>query len=151
MLRRLKTDVEFKLPPKKEMYLYVGLTPLQKKLYKQILTRNFETINGISKDKIQLQNILMQLRKVCNHPYLFPGVEQGPPFFDGEHIADNAMKLKILDVLLRKKKEEGSKILIFSQMTMLLNIIDDFLRYRGYTYCRIDGLKVIRTNIEHRP
>lgn len=112
---------------------------MQKQLYKQILTKNFDFINGVSKDKIQLLNILMQLKKVCNHPYLFPNVEPGPPYIDGEHLVENSMKLKILDILLEKMYKEGNKVLIFSQMTTLLNILDDYLRYRGYSYCRIDG------------
>ena len=139
VLRRLKSEIEFKLPPKKEIYLYVGLSELQKNMYKQILTKNIDVVNGVTKDKIQLLNILMQLKKVCNHPYLFPKVEKGPPYQEGEHLIYNSMKLKILDVLLRKIKSEGQKVLIFSQMTTLLNILDDYCRYRNYTYCRIDG------------
>jgi SWI/SNF-related matrix-associated actin-dependent regulator of chromatin subfamily A member 5 len=139
VLRRLKSEVEFKLPNKKEIYLYVGLSELQKTMYKQILTKNVDVVNGVSKDKIQLLNILMQLKKVCNHPYLFPKVEKGPPYIEGEHLIYNAMKLKVLDVLLKKIKNENGKCLIFSQMTTLLNILDDYCRYRGFLYCRIDG------------
>ncbi|MCQ2817040.1 MAG: SNF2-related protein [archaeon] len=139
VLRRLKSEVEFKLPPKKEIYLYVGLSELQKDMYKKILSKNIDVINGVNKDRFQLLNILMQLKKVCNHPYLFPKVEQGPPFIEGEHLIYNSMKLKILDVLLKKIHEEKNKVLIFSQMTTLLNILDDYCRYRGFEYVRIDG------------
>jgi SNF2 family DNA or RNA helicase len=139
VLRRLKSEVEFKLPPKKEIYLFVGLSDIQKTMYRNILSKNIDIVNGITKDKIQLLNILMQLKKVCNHPYLFPGVEPGPPYEDGEHLVTNSMKLNILDVLLKKLKIEGSKVLIFSQMTSLLNILDDYCRFRGFSYCRIDG------------
>ena len=41
-------------------------------------------------DKVRLLNILMQLRKVCNHPYLFDGAEPGPPYEDGPHLWENA-------------------------------------------------------------
>lgn len=143
VLRRLKAEVEQKLPPKKETYLFVSLSELQKTMYKKILSKNIDIVNGITKDKIQLLNILMQLKKVCNHPYLFQGVEPGPPYEDGEHLVENSMKLKILDVLLRKLKSEGAKVLLFSQMTSLLNILDDYCRYRGYNYCRIDGNSLI--------
>lgn len=138
VLRRLKSDVETQIPPKKEMYIFVGMSELQRKLYKQVLSRNIECVNGYS-DRSQLLNILMQLKKVCNHPYLIRGVEQGPPFFDGEHLCDNAMKFKILDKLLPKLLEQGCKILIFSQMTKLLDVLDDFLRFRQYKYVRVDG------------
>ncbi|CDW88930.1 probable global transcription activator snf2l1 isoform 2 [Stylonychia lemnae] len=138
MLRRLKSDVEKNLPTKKEIYLFIGLSKLQKQLYKNILTGNIDVVNGVG-DKIKLLNVLMQLKKVCNHPYLFDKVEPGPPFIDGEHLIDNSMKFKVLDLLIPKLLNQGCKILIFSQMTRLLDILDDFLRFRGFQYCRIDG------------
>jgi len=49
------------------------------------------------------------------------------------------MKFKVLDHLLPRLLADGCKILIFSQMTKLLDILDDFLRIRGHKYCRIDG------------
>lgn len=49
------------------------------------------------------------------------------------------MKFKILDVLLKKLFDQGDRVLIFSQMTRLLDILDDYLRSKGYKYCRIDG------------
>eukprot|EP00340_Litonotus_pictus_P005588 CAMPEP_0170515282 /NCGR_PEP_ID=MMETSP0209-20121228/1721_1 /TAXON_ID=665100 ORGANISM="Litonotus pictus, Strain P1" /NCGR_SAMPLE_ID=MMETSP0209 /ASSEMBLY_ACC=CAM_ASM_000301 /LENGTH=1089 /DNA_ID=CAMNT_0010799683 /DNA_START=4 /DNA_END=3273 /DNA_ORIENTATION=+ len=139
VLRRLKSEVQFKIPPKKELYLYIGLSDLQKALYKQILTKNVDSVNGFNKDKIQLLNVLMQLKKVCNHPYLFPKVEQGPPFITGDHLIENSMKLFILDKLLQLKISQGSKVLVFSQMVTLINILDDYCRYRNYKFCRIDG------------
>ena len=139
VLRRLKSEIEFKLPPKKEIYLYVGLSKLQRNMYKKILSKNIDVVNGVTKDRIQLLNILMQLKKVCNHPYLFPNIEEGPPYIEGEHLVNNSMKLKVLDVLLKKIHNEGNKVLIFSQMTTLLNILDDYCRYRGFQYVRIDG------------
>lgn len=93
-----------------------------------------------SSDKIKLLNVLMQLKKVCNHPYLFDGMEPGPPYLDGPHLAENAKKFQVLDHLLPKLiNQQKFKVLIFSQMTRLLNVLDDFLRWRGYKYCRIDG------------
>ena len=72
----------------------------------------------------------MQLKKVCNHPYLIRGIEAGPPFYDGEHLCTNSMKFRVLDKFLHKLLDQGCKILIFSQMTKLLDVLDDFLRYR---------------------
>ena len=76
---------------------------------------------------------------MCNHPYLFEGVEPGPPFYDGDHIIEASMKFRVLDHLIPRLINQGSKILIFSQMVRLMDIMDDFLRIRGYKYCRIDG------------
>lgn len=138
MLRRLKADVEKSLPKKKEIYLYFGMSEMQKKLYKQILSKNIDVVNGAG-DRLQLLNVLMQLRKCCNHPYLFDGMEPGPPYEDGPHLYENSMKFKVLDVLLKKLLAKGSKVLIFSQMTRLLDILDDYLRFKNIPYCRIDG------------
>lgn len=138
MLRRIKAEVEHSLPPKKEMYLYFGLTKLQRKIYKNILKNHSHIVNG-NGDRAQLMNILMQLKKVCNHPYLFNNVEEGPPFINGEHLITNCMKFRVLDLLLPRLQKQNSRVLIFSQMSSLLDVLDDYVRYRGYTYCRIDG------------
>jgi SNF2 family DNA or RNA helicase len=68
-----------------------------------------------SGDRMRLLNIVMQLRKVCNHPYLFDGAEPGPPFVDGDHIVFNSGKMVLLDKLLPKLKAGGHRVLIFSQ------------------------------------
>jgi len=138
MLRRLKSEVEKGLPSKNETILFIKLSKLQHSMYKKILKDDFHIINGTG-DNIHLMNTLMQLKKVCNHPYIFDGVEEGPPFIDGEHLMTNCTKFRVLDKLLPKLKAHGDKVLIFAQMVMLLNILDDYLRYRGYKYLRIDG------------
>ncbi|KAF0693962.1 Aste57867_15116 [Aphanomyces stellatus] len=140
MLRRLKADVEKSLPPKKETLLFVGMTPMQKALYKTLLLRDMNTLTGGSTaSKSALQNIVMQLRKCCGHPYLFEGQEDRslPPL--GEHVVDNCGKMILMDKLLKRLKQRGSRVLIFSQMTRVLDIMEDFCRMRTYEYCRIDG------------
>ena len=52
---------------------------------------------------------------------------------------DNCGKMVILDKLLVKLKEQGSRVLIFSQMTRQLDILEDYCMWRGYQYCRLDG------------
>ncbi|XP_020108881.1 ISWI chromatin-remodeling complex ATPase CHR11-like isoform X2 [Ananas comosus] len=138
LLRRLKSDVEKGLPPKKETILKVGMSQMQKNYYRALLQKDLEIINAGGERK-RLLNIAMQLRKCCNHPYLFQGAEPGPPYTTGEHLITNAGKMVLLDKLLRKLKERDSRVLIFSQMTRLLDILEDYLLFRGYRYCRIDG------------
>ncbi|KAJ4910688.1 chromatin remodeling factor17 [Raphanus sativus] len=138
LLRRLKSDVEKGLPPKKETILKVGMSQMQKQYYKALLQKDLEVVNGGGERK-RLLNIAMQLRKCCNHPYLFQGAEPGPPYTTGDHLVTNAGKMVLLDKLLPKLKERDSRVLIFSQMTRLLDILEDYLMYRGYQYCRIDG------------
>lgn len=58
----------------------------------------------------------------------------------GEHLIETSGKLIILDQLLKKLYAEGGhRVLIFSQMTMVLDILEDYCNYRMYSYCRIDG------------
>ncbi|KAK8801168.1 hypothetical protein WA158_001938 [Blastocystis sp. Blastoise] len=140
LLRRLKTDVEKELPPKQEMKLYIGMTDMQTQWYKNILKKDIDTLNSLgSSNRVALLNVLMQLRKVCNHPYLFQGAEPGPPYTDGPHLWLNSGKMILLNKLLERLKEQGSRVLIFCQMTRMLDILEDFLRLKSYEYCRIDG------------
>ncbi len=140
LLRRLKIDVENTLLPKIETKLYVPLTELQRTWYKTVLLKDVSALNAIGgPEKTRLLNVLMQLRKVCNHPYLFDGAEPGPPFEDGPHLWQNAGKMALLDKLLPKLQEKGSRALIFSQMTRQLDILEDYCRHKGHQYCRIDG------------
>jgi len=147
MLRRLKRDVEKSLPPKTETILYIGMSEMQKKLYKDLLTRNKELMlgkggngpGGGGGSRTAILNIVMQLRKCCNHPYLFQGLEDRSLDPHGSHLVDNCGKLVLLDKLLARLKANGHRVLIFSQMTRMLDVLDDYLVSRGYDYCRIDG------------
>jgi SWI/SNF-related matrix-associated actin-dependent regulator of chromatin subfamily A member 5 len=71
MLRRLKKEVEKSLPPKHETILFTGMSAVQKKLYKDILIRDIDALQGKSGNRTAILNIVMQLRKCAGHPYLF--------------------------------------------------------------------------------
>ncbi|KAI4462666.1 snf2/rad54 helicase family [Holotrichia oblita] len=140
LLRRLKSEVEKRLKPKKEVKIYVGLSKMQREWYTKVLMKDIDVVNGAGKiEKMRLQNILMQLRKCTNHPYLFDGAEPGPPYTTDEHLVYNCGKMVILDKLLPKLQEQGSRVLIFSQMTRMLDILEDYCHWRQYQYCRLDG------------
>ncbi|OAX83662.1 hypothetical protein ACJ72_01975 [Emergomyces africanus] len=142
LLRRVKSDVEKSLLPKKEVNLYVGMSDMQVKWYQKILEKDIDAVNGAQgkrESKTRLLNIVMQLRKCCNHPYLFEGAEPGPPYTTDEHLVDNAGKMVILDKILKRMKNQGSRVLIFSQMSRVLDILEDYCVFREHQYCRIDG------------
>ncbi|AEY98221.1 FAFR537Wp [Eremothecium gossypii FDAG1] len=142
LLRRVKADVEKSLLPKIETNVYVGMTAMQLQWYRSLLEKDIDAVNGAvgkREGKTRLLNIVMQLRKCCNHPYLFEGAEPGPPYTTDEHLIYNSGKMIVLDKLLKRKKKEGSRVLIFSQMSRLLDILEDYCYFRDFEYCRIDG------------
>lgn len=142
LLRRVKADVEKSLLPKIETNIYIGMTEMQILWYKRLLEKDIDAVNGVvgkREGKTRLLNIVMQLRKCCNHPYLFDGAEPGPPYTTDEHLIYNAGKMIILDKMLKKFKANGSRVLIFSQMSRLLDILEDYCFFREYKYSRIDG------------
>ncbi|XP_045783781.1 chromodomain-helicase-DNA-binding protein Mi-2 homolog isoform X2 [Maniola jurtina] len=145
MLRRLKADVLKNMPTKSEFIVRVELSPMQKKYYKYILTRNFEALNPKSGGQtVSLLNVMMDLKKCCNHPYLFPVAAEEAPLgphgnYDTQALVKASGKLVLMSKMLRKLKEQGHRVLIFSQMTKMLDILEDFLEGEGYKYERIDG------------
>lgn len=153
MLRRLKADVETSLPPKHETILFTGMSAMQKKLYRDILLRDIDVLQGTggnsSGSRTAILNIVMQLRKCAGHPYLFPGVEDRslPPL--GEHLVQSCGKMVLLDKLLKRLKERGHRVLLFTQMTRILDILEDYMVMRQFQYCRIDGNTSYELREEH--
>ncbi|XP_052821460.1 chromodomain-helicase-DNA-binding protein Mi-2 homolog isoform X1 [Mya arenaria] len=144
LLRRLKADVLKGMPGKSEFIVRVELSPMQKKYYKYILTRNFSALNIKGGNSVSLLNIMMDLKKCCNHPYLFPTAQQEAPrthnnAYEGTALTKASGKLILVSKMMSKLKEDGHRVLIFSQMTKMLDILEDFLEHEGYKYERIDG------------
>ncbi|XP_014121854.2 chromodomain-helicase-DNA-binding protein 1-like isoform X1 [Zonotrichia albicollis] len=138
LLRRVKSEVAAELPKKVEVVLYHGMSALQKKYYKAILTKDLDVFENETGRKVTLQNVLVQLRKCVAHPYLFNGVEP-EPFEIGDHVVEASGKMCLLDKLLSFLYTGGHRVLLFSQMTQLLDILQDYMDYRGYSYERLDG------------
>eukprot|EP00762_Andalucia_godoyi_P008418 ANDGO_04672.mRNA.1 Protein let-418 len=178
LLRRTKKDVltgEMELPPLIETVVRVDLSPLQRMFYRQILTKSFPCLGKSSSDK-QMFNVVMQLRKCCNHPYLFEGAEpehdtnvsklpdsslnpsnwrlkipevegylkSANPSFGADALGLHGLisasgKLALLDTLLRELRGRGHRVLCYSQMTHMLDILEDYCRLVGHAYERIDG------------
>ena len=146
-LRRLKEDVEKTLPPKEETIIEVELTSLQKQYYRALYEKNLQFLHRNKNkpaDGPSLNNLAMQLRKCCNHPYMLKNVEAE---FNIQHPGDNELdlmikssgKLVLLDKLLPRLKEDGHRVLLFSQFKVMLDIIQDYLVLRGFKHERIDG------------
>ena len=139
MLRRVKSEVLDQLPEKVEKVLRCELSSWQKELYKQISAKAKadKSLMGslVEAPSRGLNNIVMQLRKVCNHPLLFSP--------DGYHINEtlirSSAKLELLDRMLPKLKAAGHRVLMFTQMTAVMTILEDYFSYRGYCSLRLDG------------
>ncbi|XP_040608106.1 chromodomain-helicase-DNA-binding protein 1-like isoform X2 [Mesocricetus auratus] len=134
----MKAQVATELPKKTEVVVYHGMSALQKKYYKAILMKDLDAFENEMARKVSLQNVLTQLRKCVDHPYLFDGVEP-EPFEVGEHLIEASGKLHLLDRLLAFLYSGGHRVLLFSQMTQMLDILQDYMDYRGYSYERVDG------------
>eukprot|EP00672_Neobodo_designis_P021374 CAMPEP_0174843984 /NCGR_PEP_ID=MMETSP1114-20130205/10845_1 /TAXON_ID=312471 /ORGANISM="Neobodo designis, Strain CCAP 1951/1" /LENGTH=1111 /DNA_ID=CAMNT_0016078217 /DNA_START=30 /DNA_END=3365 /DNA_ORIENTATION=+ len=142
MLRRLKADVNTSIPPKREIYVSCGVAAKQREWYLKVLAREAGQINRATGSREAIMNIIMQLRKATNHPYLFPDADETGGFVTDERLINDSGKMVVLDKLLAKLRadvEGRHKVLIFSQMTRMLDIMEDYLLFRGYDYCRIDG------------
>jgi len=145
MLRRLKADVLKGLAPKSEMIVCCSMSPVQKELYKFVLTKNFKALNSKTGPvKSYLGNIVMDLRKCVNHPFLFSKpAEEAPRAFgggyEGSELVKTCGKLVVMQKMMRALKERGHRVLIFSTMTKLLDILEDYLVYEGWGFGRIDG------------
>lgn len=145
LLRRLKKDVESELPDKQEKVIKVRMSALQSQLYKQM--KKYKMIaNGKGKGQNTagvkgLSNELMQLRKICQHPYLFDEVEDAvntTQLID-EKLIRSSGKVELLSRILPKLFATDHRVLIFFQMTKVMDIMEDFLKMMGWKYLRLDG------------
>lgn len=146
LLRRLKKEVEKDLPDKVEKVIKCKLSGLQQQLYQQMLKHNALFVGagteGATKGGIKgLNNKIMQLRKICNHPFVFDEVEGvvNPSRGNSDLLFRVAGKFELLDRVLPKFKASGHRVLMFFQMTQVMDIMEDFLRMKDLKYMRLDG------------
>lgn len=156
MIRRLKREVLATLPRKTEALIYVPMSKTQAELSRQlllsgaqVLARLAKTTEGgkeevaaggsASKDWLQMQSLLMSLRKCCNHPQLFGEWMAEVSDKLGEDVVASSGKLATLDLMLQKLLPAGHRVVLFSGWTSMLDIIEEFLKQRSIGYARLDG------------
>jgi len=147
MLRREKEEVEKLIPPKEEIIVEVEMSQLQRTTYKSILTKNFAWLSGGAAKGSQvpaLRNVEMELRKCCNHPFLIDGVQDevlrhstSSDWLQG--LVYHSGKMVLLDKILPKLRQEGHKVLIFSQFVRVLDVLERYVKAKGFPFERIDG------------
>jgi len=153
LLRRLKKDVESQLPDKVEYIIKCEMSGMQRALYTHMQERGIMLTDNPGKGKgggggaKALMNTIMQLRKLCNHPFMFQHIEEsfarhlGLPsdVVNGPNLFRASGKFELLDRIFPKLKRTGHRILLFCQMTQLMTILEDYLNWRGHKYLRLDG------------
>merc|ERR1719412_1991223 len=154
LLRRLKKDVESQLPDKVEYIIKCEMSGLQKRLYMHMQERGVLLTDASSGKKNgaggakALMNTIMQLRKLCNHPFMFQHIEEsyakhiGSPtdVIQGPDIYRASGKFELMDRILPKLKASGHRVLMFCQMTQCMTIIEDYFNFKGYKFLRLDGM-----------
>ncbi|PNF17190.1 ATP-dependent helicase brm [Cryptotermes secundus] len=153
LLRRLKKEVESQLPDKVEYIIKCDMSGLQRVLYSHMQSKGVLLTDGSEKGKQgkggakALMNTIMQLRKLCNHPFMFQHIEKAYCDHVGIHgsvvigpdLYRASGKFELLDRILPKLKATGHRVLLFCQMTQLMTIMEDYLGWRGFHYLRLDG------------
>ncbi|CAG2053427.1 unnamed protein product [Timema podura] len=153
LLRRLKKEVESQLPDKVEYIIKCDMSGLQRVLYSHMQNKGVLLTDGSEKGKQgkggvkTLMNTIMQLRKLCNHPFMFQHIEKAYCDHVGMHgslvigpdLYRASGKFELLDRILPKLKTTNHRVLLFCQMTQLMTIMEDYLSWRGFSYLRLDG------------
>jgi len=212
LLRRVKADVDLKIPPKKEVLVYCPMTDEQTDFYKAVVERTIQEMVGDKDEKeeklvipktkraatqnglkfsdilnddadeisdkkfekymeavraleqrkemaansmrdaynakmtdkevrVSVKNRMMDMRKVTNHPYLieYPLTPDGAFYNADQNLIEKCGKLKVLDQMLDELLKRGHKMLIFSQMTRMMDILGDYLNLKGLPFSRLDG------------
>lgn len=140
LLRRVKKEVEKSLPAKVEQILRVEMTAVQKQFYKWILTKNYRALaKGLKGSLSGFANIMMELKKCCNHATLIRPVDELKNLDPLTRMLRGSGKLFLLDKLLCRLNATGHRVLIFSQMVRMLDILGDYLTLRRFPFQRLDG------------
>ncbi|XP_054995570.1 SWI/SNF-related matrix-associated actin-dependent regulator of chromatin subfamily A containing DEAD/H box 1 [Sorex araneus] len=191
ILRRVKEEVLKQLPPKKDRIELCAMSEKQEQLYLSLFNRMKKSINNLERNT-EMCNVMMQLRKMANHPLLHrqyytpeklrdmaqlmlkePTHREANPdliFEDMEVMTDfelnvlckqyrhinnfqldmdlilDSGKFRVLGCILSELKQKGDRVVLFSQFTMMLDILEVLLKHHQHRYLRLDG----KTQISER-
>jgi superfamily II DNA or RNA helicase len=137
LLRRTKEQVVAELPPKTEILRSVRLEGAQRDLYESIRLAMHERVRkevasrGLARSRLLILDSLLKLRQVCCDPRLVR--------LESARKVRQSAKLDLLMTLLPEMVEEGRRILLFSQFTSMLSLIEEALQQTGLRYVKLTG------------
>lgn len=149
MLRRTKNAVASELPPKTEMTRVIEISGAQRDLYEAIRmsmekkVRDAIAMQGLGKSHIVLLDALLKLRQICCDPRLLSLPE-------AKIAHGTSSKLDALMDLLDNLVEEGRRVLVFSQFTSMLQLIEEAITAKGYQYLSLTGQSKNRQDLVDR-
>ena len=147
LLRRKKQDVAKDLPEKIEQTVFVTMAPEQKELYERFLHTARQglikkiSIDGASKHRMEVFEIILRLRQICGHPLLVP------------QIADSVIASSKCDAVLDDIEtliSEGKKVVVFSQFAKMLQLLSREAKNRNWSYLLLDGKTKNRAELVDR-
>ncbi|RDX94043.1 Protein CHROMATIN REMODELING 8 [Mucuna pruriens] len=140
LLRRMKADVNAQLSKKTEHVLFCSLTSEQVSAYRAFLaSTDVEQILDGHRNSLYGIDVM---RKICNHPDL---LERDHAFSDPDYgNPERSGKMKVVSQVLNVWKEQGHRVLLFTQTQQMLDIFENFLTTSGHIYRRMDGLTPVK-------
>lgn len=142
LLRRMKSDVNARLPNKTEQVLFCSLTDEQRADYRAYVRG--PDVSAALEGRLHALKAIDHLRKVCNHPHLLLGPGAAAAFDAGNGDvaygeAELSGKMQVLRQLLPLWQGQGHRALLFSQTRQMLDILERLARALGLPYRRMDG------------
>jgi SNF2 family DNA or RNA helicase len=148
ILRRTKSDVAKELPPKTEVVHMIEMTKVQKDLYETVRStmdkqvRQALAIRG-QEAQVVFLGALLKLRQICCHPKLLKEGNYGS-------LERESAKFEYLVELLETLGEEGHRVLLFSQFTSMLELIENHLQEQGISHLKLTGETKDRQDLVER-
>lgn len=155
-LVRNKSDINIESSENEENIVESEMTNLQRDFAQTVVKNHLVTLPDISASKMKINNFLTSIHKILCHPFLVPELEseclaqykelngisknsQLDTINEMNSIITSSGKMILFDKLIHKLKEEKHKILVFSSMKKMLDIIENYLILKEYLYERLDG------------
>ncbi|KAK8808401.1 hypothetical protein WA158_008302 [Blastocystis sp. Blastoise] len=144
-LRRTKQEIEVHLPEKRECIIYTQMAPSQQQIYDMIFDqgdayRQLLQSEGCRLVSRSMNNPMMRLRQCVSHPFIiYEDNDAQGDVITNENLIKSSGKLLVLDHLLKQLYKDKHRVLIFTQFKEMISIFEDYLNFRNYSYCVLDG------------